>query len=148
MEAKGDGKITRKVRETVFALLRFPPLPFALCLCFLLFSGTYAPCQDKRPCDDDIERFCYNFQVYGGWTAKCLELHFEELAPACRALTLDLVGTAEAVVGQACEEDVRSFCFGVRPGEGRIAKCLSDNLDRLSPVCKVTLYEAGFPGGS
>jgi len=35
-----------------------------------------------------------------------------------------------------CAGDVAKFCGDVKPGEGRIAKCLKENKDQLSPECK------------
>lgn len=34
-----------------------------------------------------------------------------------------------------CKEDITKFCAGVERGKGQIAKCLSENLDSLSPKC-------------
>jgi hypothetical protein len=115
-------------------------LPAALC--FILLSGTYASGQNGRPCDGDIEYFCQNVQVYGGWTAKCLELHMARLTPACRALVSGLIIQAAAAVDAACDDDITSVCFGVKREEGLIVECLNANWHKLSPVCKATLYEA------
>lgn len=35
-----------------------------------------------------------------------------------------------------CAEDVKKFCSGVQPGEGRIRACLEQNFNDLSPMCK------------
>jgi hypothetical protein len=40
---------------------------------------------------------------------------------------------------KACMTDFRTHCRGVVPGGGRVAKCLSDNLDKLTPDCKAAL---------
>jgi hypothetical protein len=40
---------------------------------------------------------------------------------------------------KACMTDFRTHCPGVMPGGGRVAKCLSDNLDKLTPDCKAAL---------
>ncbi len=118
------------------------PLFAAVILCVVLFSPTYAPGQEERACDEDIEAFCQDFQVYGGWTAKCLEQHMRDLTPACRVRMSGMAGQAQTQVGQACEDDIRYFCFGVKPGGGRIAGCLKANGNRLSAVCRNKLYEA------
>jgi len=53
-------------------------------------------------------------------------------------LALMSVAVAEQAKPQAkpCAGDVAKFCKDVKPGEGRIAKCLKDNKDQLSPECK------------
>jgi hypothetical protein len=48
------------------------------------------------------------------------------------ALAQDMRGQAR----QACGEDYKRFCAGTSPGDGRIRKCLADNLDKLSEACK------------
>jgi Cysteine rich repeat len=39
-------------------------------------------------------------------------------------------------VAKPCAGDVAKFCKDVKPGEGRIAKCLKENKDQLSTECK------------
>ncbi len=36
----------------------------------------------------------------------------------------------------ACEKDVATLCAGVEPGEGKIAKCLRENKEKVSTECK------------
>jgi hypothetical protein len=36
----------------------------------------------------------------------------------------------------ACEADVKALCGNVEPGEGRIAKCVQANKEKLSDACK------------
>jgi len=38
-------------------------------------------------------------------------------------------------VGKACHDDVKKLCAGVKPGEGRIAQCLKQHAQELSPGC-------------
>jgi hypothetical protein len=35
-----------------------------------------------------------------------------------------------------CAEDAARLCKGVQQGEGRVAKCLKEHADELSPACK------------
>lgn len=42
----------------------------------------------------------------------------------------------------ACRADYNQFCKSVMPGGGRIAKCLADNADKLSPSCKAAMADA------
>ena len=34
-----------------------------------------------------------------------------------------------------CGQDLRRFCYGVQPGEGRLIQCLSSHRNELSPAC-------------
>jgi hypothetical protein len=40
---------------------------------------------------------------------------------------------------KACEADVKTYCAGVERGDGRIAKCLKDNQDKVSAECKTQM---------
>ncbi len=37
---------------------------------------------------------------------------------------------------QVCSKDVAKFCANVKPGEGRISRCLGEHEAQLSPACK------------
>lgn len=40
--------------------------------------------------------------------------------------------------GGACKADTEKFCAGVKPGDGRLAKCLKEHEAELSPECKAS----------
>jgi hypothetical protein len=42
----------------------------------------------------------------------------------------------------ACAPDYKQFCPDVKPGGGRIVKCLQEHAERLSPACKDSLKAA------
>ncbi len=45
-------------------------------------------------------------------------------------------------VGEACADDVASYCAGVQTGEGRILRCLQQNRMTLTPGCQGVLQGA------
>ncbi len=53
---------------------------------------------------------------------------------AVGAITMPTVSAQNAQ--QACAPDIQAYCAGVPQGEGRIAKCLRANEQKLSPACR------------
>ena len=41
----------------------------------------------------------------------------------------------------ACHQDMQRLCGEVKPGEGRIIKCMMDNEARASPACAALIAE-------
>ncbi len=50
-------------------------------------------------------------------------------------------GLVETVV-TGCESELKTYCQGVTPGEGRILSCLYAYGDKLSGQCEFALYDA------
>jgi len=40
-----------------------------------------------------------------------------------------------------CQSDVKKFCQGIEPGEGRILGCLKEHREQVSETCKVRLAQ-------
>lgn len=45
-------------------------------------------------------------------------------------------------VAKGCENELRTYCMDVTPGEGRALACLYARGDKLSPRCEYALYDA------
>ncbi len=91
--------------------------------------------QGNGPCSEDMAKFCKDVQPGGGRIMKCMKEHENDLSPACKqhiAQVKERVKEAKA----ACEDDVMRFCKDVKPGGGRIIRCLKDHENELSPDCK------------
>ena len=68
------------------------------------------------------------------------------------AFALSAAGVAADVYAQGsvekaykegpCSDDLKKFCARVKPGEGRVAKCMADNFRRLTPGCQATVQAA------
>ncbi|MBI5626079.1 MAG: hypothetical protein HY935_02580 [Nitrosomonadales bacterium] len=56
-------------------------------------------------------------------------------------LSLAAVASAEAG-GRPCADDAAKLCKDVQKGEGRVAKCLKEHKDELSPACKKRVAKA------
>jgi hypothetical protein len=45
-------------------------------------------------------------------------------------------------VAKGCEQELKSVCKDVTPGEGRVLACLYAFSDKLTPRCEYALYDA------
>ena len=70
----------------------------------------------------------------------CLLSQIDKISPECRgAMEAGKKKVKEA--SDACREDAEKFCAGIQPGGGRIAICLKQNLESLSPACKQVMEQ-------
>jgi hypothetical protein len=45
-------------------------------------------------------------------------------------------------VSKGCDQEIKTYCKDVTPGEGRILACLYAHQDKLSGQCEYALYDA------
>ncbi len=89
----------------------------------------------KGPCKADYEKLCKDVKPGQGRIAKCMKAHENELSPACRDKIDDDKEKSKAFV-RSCKPDADKLCRGVKPGNGRIIRCLKQNESLLSVPCK------------
>ena len=59
------------------------------------------------------------------------------------ALLLEPTGVmAQNALRQACTADIRAFCGGVQPGEGRLRSCVREQFGHFSEPCKQALLSS------
>ena len=107
----------------------------------VLMNGAPANAQAKNPCAGDVAKYCKDVTPGGGRLVRCLKQHEAELSPECKA------GQEHARAGareahEACADDVQKFCKDVKPGQGRVIRCLKDNSAGLSTECREKLTPA------
>jgi phage host-nuclease inhibitor protein Gam len=88
-----------------------------------------------HPCLADAQKLCKEVQPGEGRIAACLKQHESELSAECKQKQASFRDQVEELT-EACKDDVQKFCANVEPGAGRIARCLQQNADHLSPQCK------------
>lgn len=97
-----------------------------------------ATSEDIHPCSDDLEKFCKDVLPGGGRIIECMENHENELSAACKVKFQDVMKRINEAK-EACAQDIESICKDVQPGGGRIAKCLKENKEKISPECREKL---------
>jgi hypothetical protein len=94
--------------------------------------------QGQGPCAGDLEKFCKDVQPGGGQIAKCLKEHEKDLSPACKQHIVQVKKRVHEF-REVCEDDVLRLCADVKPGGGRIIKCLIEHEGELSSECKAKM---------
>jgi hypothetical protein len=108
----------------------------ALALCL----GGSASAQTKNPCAQNAAKFCKDVKPGGGRLAKCLKEHEKDLSPQCKE-SMEAARAKAKEAHEACTDDIQKLCKEVKPGGGRIVKCLRENEKQLSPECREKLVQ-------
>jgi hypothetical protein len=107
--------------------------------CLSISAGVTAEEVD-RPCVADAKKLCKDVQPGEGRVAQCMKEHEKELSPGCKQNLKKMKDKAKEVA-DACKGDAEKVCKDVKPGEGRILKCLKQHETELSPSCKEQLTQ-------
>ncbi len=94
--------------------------------------------QGRGPCAEDAAKYCKDVQPGGGRMAQCLKEHENELSAACKEHIAQMKQKGKEI-HEACQDDALKLCKDVKPGGGRILKCLKEHESELSPACKEKL---------
>lgn len=97
-----------------------------------------------RSCKADIKTYCKDVKRGEGRVIMCLQDHSDQLSTECAAVTKEFkqMEAEMARVKEQCSADFDKYCKDVKPGKGRIFKCIKDNEDNISQACKDALKES------
>jgi hypothetical protein len=96
--------------------------------------------EESEACQRDVARLCPDTRP-GAERARCLRQHADRVSPDCQ----QLFGRARERHGdvreamRACREDARRLCSDLKPGDGRVAQCLTQHQAELSQGCANSL---------
>ena len=101
-----------------------------------------------QACETELKTYCS--QVIPGQSRllACLYANGEKLSGQCEtalyqaASVLDRAIGTVAYLADQCRADIDSKCASVPSGQGRIAQCLADHKDSLSPPCTQAISTA------
>ena len=123
------------------ALIRKPgivALVIAVAALWMSTSAVSVGAQGQSPSADDVQKFCKDVQPGAGRIARCLKEHEADLSHACKRQMAEVKNRVHEF-REACEDDVLRLCAGVKPGGGRIIKCLKEHESELSAECKTKM---------
>lgn len=107
-------------------------------MCLGVSCTAYAE-EQRRTCSEEIAKYCKGIKPGGGRLLVCLKEHEKDLTSACREKLAEIEKRLEEAK-QICAADTEKFCKGIQPGEGRIAKCLKEHIQDISPGCREKVH--------
>ncbi len=111
---------------------------------FILAPGSGLVTAADNPCKADFDRLCGDVQPGQGRIKACLKEHKDELSQECKDFLAAKAGEIRAKIDrvyEACKSDSDSLCPGIKPGGGRILRCLTEHKDDLTPKCRTALQQ-------
>jgi len=122
----------------------------------LLITGGAAFAADKGivekvedGCRQEIETYCKGVTPGEGRVLACLYAYQDKLSNRCEyalydaAAQLERVVAALTYVANECRDDLKVYCSGVKPGEGRLLDCIDRNKEKVSDRCNQAIRDIG-----
>lgn len=118
----------------------FQSKKIALVILAVALMGMTAQASDEKGpgpglCAKDVDTLCAGVEKGHGGVMKCLKENEAKLSPGCSDHVKEMK-EAMKEVHEACHEDREKLCKDVKPGHGRIIKCMKDHQAELSAACK------------
>eukprot|EP00873_Tetraselmis_striata_P011681 jgi/Tetstr1/431945/TSEL_002252.t1 len=89
-------------------------------------------------CRNDVAQFCSGVEGGDGRVHSCLRQNREQLSPKCKEEEekLNIIQSTNIEfrprLKKLCREERSVFCKGVKPGRGRVIRCLQENVGKSS----------------
>ena len=122
-------KISFKLFDAQMPLLALIVALFCAC------TWTYVYAEQGLPCSEDIAKYCKDVTPCEGRIIDCLKENKSKLSDECKGKIEESQKRLEDAM-RGCAADVEKFCKDVKPGGGRISKCLREHECELSSECK------------
>ncbi len=93
-------------------------------------------------CKAEIETYCKDVTPGEGRVLACLFAREDKLSMRCQYALYDAAAQLEQAVvaltylANECRDDLKAFCSGVKPGEGRLIDCIEKNKEKISDRCR------------
>jgi hypothetical protein len=103
----------------------------------------------KEGCKKELETYCKDVTPGEGRILACLYARQDKLSSRCEyalydaAAQLERAVTALTYLANECKDDLKNFCSGVKPGEGRLLTCIDKNKDKISDRCTQAIKDVG-----
>lgn len=106
----------------------------------------------QKDCQKELDAYCKGVSSGEGRVFACLYAYSDKLSGRCEHALYDAAAQLEKAVAKlnrvadSCANDIAQHCTDIKPGEGRIATCLTKNQDKITPACRQTMKDTGMAG--
>jgi hypothetical protein len=142
------GKGGKSMRRTMVLFLSFS---LALLFAGSVFAADKGPVEKVLDgCKKEFQIYCKDVKPGEGRLLACLYAHEDKLSGRCEYALYDAAAqlqraiAALTYVANECKDDLKVFCSSVKPGEGRLARCIDKNKDKITERCKQAIKDAGL----
>lgn len=103
--------------------------------------------QAVQACEPEIESFCSQVTPGDGRLLACFVAHEDKLSGQCSWALYEAMDALETFMdavtylADSCWDDIVEHCSEVQMGEGRVALCLLDHKDEVTPACQEAMQE-------
>jgi len=125
-------------------------------VCMLIAGGIAFPAEKgivetvADGCNEEIATLCAGVTPGEGRVLACLYAYQDKLSNRCEyalydaAAQLERVVAALTYVANECRDDLKTYCSGVKAGEGRLIDCIDKNREKVTHRCKQAISDVGL----
>jgi hypothetical protein len=126
----------------------------SVCCVVFFFAGIVVAAEEKGPvqtvvkgCEKEITTYCKAVTPGKGRVLACLYSYEDKLSNRCEYALYDAAAqlqrfvTAVNYLATECRDDLKTYCSGVKPGEGRLMECIDKNMAKVSGRCKQAIQD-------
>ncbi len=122
-------------------LVLFIAISLSLVFCTHVLAGQDLVKSVADSCQKELETYCKDVTPGEGRILACLYAHEDKLSNRCDYALYDAAAQLERAVSaltylaNECRDDLKAYCYSVRPGEGRLLDCIKKHKKHVSKRC-------------
>jgi len=122
--------------------------------CVAVFFAGMAVAAESGPvetvvkgCEKEINTYCKAVTPGEGRVLACLYAYGDKLSNRCEYALYDAAAQLQRFItginylATECRDDLKRYCSGVQPGEGRLIDCIDKNMEKVSGRCKQAIQD-------
>lgn len=100
-----------------------------------------------KGCEQEITTYCKAVTPGEGRVLACLYAYGDRLSNRCEYALYDAAAQLQRFVtginylATECRDDLKAYCSGITPGEGRLIDCIDKNMEKVSGRCKQAIRD-------